>query len=107
MPRQSVPSALENDPIILAVATWFACGIVLLGLTPLPLHTAALGWSPAFWLVAAPAVLLVARHMTAPRGLGMWVRHEAHRVGRGDVPAIRRRRPRGMAHARPGQRTAA
>lgn len=49
------------DPITLAAATWLACGIVMLGLTPLPLHDATLGWSPAFWLLAAPAVALLAR----------------------------------------------
>ncbi|MGH8192146.1 MAG: hypothetical protein ACREP2_11940 [Rhodanobacteraceae bacterium] len=49
------------DPILLGAATWLACGVVLLGLTPLPLRGAALGWSPAFWLLAAPAILLLAR----------------------------------------------
>ncbi|MBS0383225.1 MAG: hypothetical protein JSR56_12430 [Proteobacteria bacterium] len=56
------------DAMTLAAATWLASGIVLLGLTPLPLHDATWGWSPAFWLLAAPASLLVARHLsTRPR----------------------------------------
>ncbi|TAN05933.1 MAG: hypothetical protein EPN38_09870 [Rhodanobacteraceae bacterium] len=51
-----------TDALTLTAATWLAAGGVLLGLTPLPLHDPTLGWSPAFWLLAAPAVLLVARH---------------------------------------------
>ncbi|HEX5952318.1 MAG TPA: hypothetical protein VFY94_04000 [Rhodanobacteraceae bacterium] len=60
MPRPS-PSAFERDPLALGAGTWLACGVVLYGLTPLPLHDAALGWSPAFWLLAAPCLLLLAR----------------------------------------------
>lgn len=54
------------DPLTLAAATWLAGGIVLLGLTPLPLRDPALGWSPAFWLLAAPALLLLAKLALAP-----------------------------------------
>ena len=50
------------DALTLAAATWLAVGLVLLGLTPLPLHDARYGWSPAFWLIAAPLALLVALH---------------------------------------------
>lgn len=56
----------EPDALILGAATWLAAGIVLFGLTPLPLHDARYGWSLAFWLIAAPlamlAVLAVLRH---------------------------------------------
>lgn len=55
------------DGTTLAAATWLASGIVLLGLTPLPLHDATWGWSPAFWLLAAPAILLYARHVCKRR----------------------------------------
>ena len=65
MSRRS-ESSLELDPLTLAAATWLACGIVLLGLTPLPLRDPTTGWSPAFWLLAAPAVLLLARRFFAP-----------------------------------------
>ncbi|HEX5354348.1 MAG TPA: hypothetical protein VFW60_09725 [Rhodanobacteraceae bacterium] len=67
MSRRRVPVVVESDPLTLAAATWLACGIVLLGLTPLPLHDATLGWSPAFWLLVAPSLLLVARRMCARR----------------------------------------
>lgn len=55
--------AVEADPLTLIAATWLACGMVLYGLTPLPLRDATLGWSAAFWLLAAPVILLVARRV--------------------------------------------
>jgi hypothetical protein len=66
MSRLSFPSP-EQDPLTLAAGTWLACGVVLYGLTPLPLRDAALGWSPAFWLLGAPCLLLVARWAFGPR----------------------------------------
>jgi hypothetical protein len=51
----------EPDALTLAAATWLAAGLVLLGLTPLPLHDPHYGWSLAFWLVAAPAAILATR----------------------------------------------
>lgn len=51
----------EPDALVLAAATWLAAGVVLLGLTPLPLHDAHYGWSLAFWLLAAPSAILAAR----------------------------------------------
>jgi hypothetical protein len=49
------------DALTLAAATWLAAGLVLLGLTPLPLHDPRYGWSLAFWLLAAPSAVLAAR----------------------------------------------
>jgi hypothetical protein len=51
------------DALSLAAATWLACGVVLYGLTPLPWRDATMGWSPVFWLLAAPLLLLLARHL--------------------------------------------
>ena len=48
------------DPMLLGAATWLACGVVLLGLTPLPLRDPQLGWSFSFWALAAPLVVLLA-----------------------------------------------
>lgn len=62
MHRPFVPDP-PPDVVTLAAATWLACGVVLLGLTPMPLRDATLGWAPAFWLLAAPALLLSARRM--------------------------------------------
>lgn len=56
----------EPDALTLAAATWLAAGLVLLGLTPLPLHDPHYGWSLAFWLLAAPAAILFARIFARP-----------------------------------------
>ena len=60
------PRNLDRPPDVLSLgaATWLAAGIVLLGLTPLPLHDPRYGWSLAFWLLVAPATLLAAIHIT-------------------------------------------
>ena len=71
-------STFEQDPLTLAAGTWLASGMVLYGLTPLPLHDAALGWSPAFWLLAAPCLLLVAKSAFSPR-LGSSTQRPAYR----------------------------
>ena len=60
-PTSIAAPAPQPDSLALAAATWLAAGVVLMGLTPLPLRDATLGWTPAFWLLAAPAVLLLAR----------------------------------------------
>jgi hypothetical protein len=60
-------SARPHDVLTLAAATWLACGVVLFGLTPLPWRDATLGWTPAFWLLAAPCVLLAARRLFPAR----------------------------------------
>lgn len=60
--RHDRPDAAP-DPITLGAVTWLACGIVLLVLTPLPLRDADLGWSFAFWALAAPSLVLLARRI--------------------------------------------
>jgi len=84
-------STFEQDPLTLAAGTWLASGMVLYGLTPLPLHDAALGWSPAFWLLAAPCLLLIAR-----RAFGLRVDSPAQRTARSihhpNVAPARRRK---------------
>lgn len=63
--HRSINHRSEHHPdgTTLAAATWLASGVVLLGLTPLPLHDADWGWAPAFWLLAAPALLLAAKRV--------------------------------------------
>ncbi|MBB3226651.1 hypothetical protein FHW69_001241 [Luteibacter sp. Sphag1AF] len=39
---------------------WLLAGAAVLTLTPMPLHSESLGWTPTFWLVLAPASLLLA-----------------------------------------------
>lgn len=41
-----------------ASVCWLLVGAFALALTPLPAHTLALGWSPAFWLLLAPLCAL-------------------------------------------------
>jgi hypothetical protein len=103
-------SAAEHDPLTLTAATWLAGGIVLLGLTPLPLHDATLGWSAAFWLLVAPFLLLVARYVFAPRRMPA-TKHRKTRLfrrigaqavrrsGTNTIPILRGRRQRQRAAA--------
>jgi hypothetical protein len=96
--------ARPHDVLTLAAATWLACGIVLFGLTPLPWRDATLGWTPAFWLLAAPCVLLIARR-AFPR-MDETPRHHVRSIQRRDVPAPRRRKSNTRCAAR-AQRAAA
>jgi hypothetical protein len=84
-------ATLAHDPLSLAAATWLACGVVLFGLTPLPWRDATLGWSPAFWLLAAPCLLLAARRVFLPRARET-PRQAARSPQRDNVQAFRRRR---------------
>jgi hypothetical protein len=86
--RSDAPTPL--DALTLAAATWLACGIVLLGLTPLPWRDATLGWTPAFWLLVAPCVLLVARR-AFPSRVDATPRRHGRSIQRRDMPAPRRR----------------
>lgn len=65
--RSATPQFRQPDAFTLAAGTWLASGLVLLGLTPLPLRDPVWGWSPVFWLLAAPCVLLLTRSMCACR----------------------------------------
>ncbi len=65
LPNRPFQHRREPDALTLAALAWLAIGFVLLVLTPMPAHDATYGWSPAFWLIAAPAALLVALHPRA------------------------------------------
>jgi len=99
---ESTPS---HDAVTLAAATWLACGVVLFGLTPLPWRDATLGWSPAFWLLMAPCVLLAARRAFLPRA--ETPRRPAGSIQRPNVQALRRRRAANTSPGRPARRKAA
>ena len=53
----------------LIALAWLACGGLLLLLTPLSGHSETLGWTPAFWLLLAPASILVAMKPGLPMSL--------------------------------------
>lgn len=114
--RRPTPNAAcpQPDAIALTGVTWLACGIVLFGLTPLPLHDAGAGWSLAYWLLVAPIVLLLARRWAiAPAGrkalraraarVPAFRRRDVPRHARPPTPAVRRPRRMG-AHRGPGGR---
>ena len=53
----------------LVALAWLACGALLLLLTPLTGHSETLGWTPAFWLLLAPASILMAMKPGLPMSL--------------------------------------
>lgn len=53
----------------LIAMAWLAVGTLLLLLTPLSGHSESLGWSPVFWLLLAPASVLVAMKPGLPLSL--------------------------------------
>ena len=53
----------------LIALAWLASGALLLLLTPLSGHSDTLGWTPAFWLLLAPASILVAMKPGLPMSL--------------------------------------
>lgn len=84
----------DPDALTLAAATWLACGVVLLGLTPLPLHAATGGWSLAYWLLGAPALVLITKAWLATRNAPE-AEQRTRRVGaRQTAQAVRVRRAR-------------
>ena len=59
MRTSSLPSP-HHPRLIAAASTWLLGGGVLLLSTLVPAHTPLLGWTPAFWLLAAPLLVLLA-----------------------------------------------
>ena len=55
--------------VALIALAWLAGGLLLLLLTPLSGRSEALGWSPLFWLLLAPASVLVTLRPRLPLGL--------------------------------------
>lgn len=93
-------STHPHDVLMLAAATWLACGIVLFGLTPLPWRDATLGWSPAFWMLVAPCVLLAARR-AFPSRAEETPRRVTRSIQGANVQALRRRK----TNTSPGRHT--
>jgi hypothetical protein len=59
----------HHERLLGAALLWLLAGAVLLLTTLVPLHTDALGWTPAFWLIGAPLVVLLALEPSLPRQL--------------------------------------
>lgn len=68
MHAQPLPSA-HHQRLLGAAVLWLLAGTVLLLTTLVPAHTDTLGWTPAFCLLVAPLVVLLALEPTLPRQL--------------------------------------
>lgn len=54
----SPSSSSFSQALAAASLLWLLFGSFVLTLTPVPAHTANLGWSPLFWLLVAPLCVL-------------------------------------------------
>lgn len=63
------PSWPDSHRLQLRAATvlWLLCGAFLLLTTLVPMHSARLGWTPAFWLLGAPLIVLLGLQPELPR----------------------------------------
>ncbi|QNK03385.1 hypothetical protein [Dyella telluris] len=59
----------HHERLLGAALLWLLGGAALLLTTLVPVHNDALGWTPAFWLVGAPLVVLLALEPSLPRQL--------------------------------------
>ncbi len=66
MHTQVLPSP-HHQRLLGAAFLWLLSGGVLLLTTLVPLHTELLGWTPAFWLLGAPLVVLLVLEPALPR----------------------------------------
>jgi hypothetical protein len=77
-------SRVSHQNLLAAALLWLAGGIVLLLTTLVPLHSRLLGWSPAFWLIAAPMIVLLVLEPSLPRQL-LALRRQRYSVSRSVV----------------------
>ncbi len=66
--RKNAQSA-RHEHLLGAAVLWLLAGVLLTLTTLVPAYTEALGWTPAFWLVGAPLVVLLALEPALPRQL--------------------------------------
>ncbi len=78
-----LPSA-HHQHLFSAAVLWLLAGVFALVTTLVPAHTDLLGWTPVFWLLAAPLVVLLALQPRLPYQLVMRRRlqrmHAIHEV---------------------------
>ena len=58
--RAQTSSSVHRQRLLGAAILWLLGGSALLLSTLIPAHTELLGWTPAFWLLGAPLVMLLA-----------------------------------------------
>ncbi len=64
------PSTSPHHSYLLGASlVWLLGGGSLLLSTLVPFHTTLLGWAPAFWLLGAPLIVLLALEPSLPRQL--------------------------------------
>jgi hypothetical protein len=68
MRTPTLPSP-HHQRLLGAAMLWLLGGGALLLTTLVPPHTDLLGWTPAFWLIGAPLVVLLALEPALPRQL--------------------------------------
>ncbi|HZX71943.1 MAG TPA: hypothetical protein VFE77_14105 [Rhodanobacter sp.] len=59
----------HHQRLVAATVLWLCAGGFLLLTTLVPAHTALLGWTPTFWLLGAPLIVLLALDPRVPREL--------------------------------------
>jgi hypothetical protein len=67
--RAQTSSSVHRQRLLGAAILWLLGGSALLLSTLIPAHTELLGWTPAFWLLGAPLVMLLALEPTLPHQL--------------------------------------
>ena len=83
--RQPTDSLQARHQRLLGAALlWLLAGTVLLLTTLVPVHSEQWGWTPAFWLVAAPLSVLLVLEPSLPRQL-MALARARRRPARGAV----------------------
>jgi len=69
MPTKSPSLVHPHQRLLGAALLWLVGGSALLLTTLVPMHNELLGWTPAFWLIAAPMIALLGLEPTLPREL--------------------------------------
>jgi hypothetical protein len=59
----------HHERLLGAAVLWLLAGSFLLLTTLVPMHDDLLGWTPAFWLLGAPVIVLLALEPSLPRQL--------------------------------------
>lgn len=65
--RTSTSGSSHRFGLFATALSWLLAGSALLLTTLVPAHTAVLGWTPMFWLFAAPLLMLLALAPRRPR----------------------------------------
>jgi hypothetical protein len=66
----------QQPRLIAAAMLWLIAGGTLLLTTLVPMRSDLLGWTPAFWLLGAPLIVLLSLQPSLPRTL---LRHRPRR----------------------------